>query len=545
MLIGREFEKNQMLLEIKNLDISYNSSTIAVDRVSLNLAAGESLGLVGESGCGKSTLGRSLIQLLPPLAEVAGEIKVQGASLLDLSIAQLQHWRGEKVALIFQDPMTRLDPLMTIERHGIEVLRSHYPQMPMAQVKQNLNAALQAVQINPNYARQYPHEFSGGMRQRVMIALSLLLEPTLLIADEPTTSLDVTVAAGILEELTALRHSRHMGLLLITHDLGLVGKYCDRIAVMYEGQIVETGTTAEIFQNPQHPYTKSLWRSVIHFQGSCDQASSPQNSQPTLLKVENLTKQYFSGGWAALFNGNKGEARGINGINLEIRTGDILGMIGESGSGKSTTGRAILQLIKPDRGSVQFNGVELTNLPPAQLRKLRSQIQMIFQDPRACLNPRMTVFQSMADPLLIHKIEPNLAACKVKVLDILDKVGLPKNFSDRLPQQLSGGQLQRVAIGRALITRPRFLICDEPVSMLDATIQSQILALMLDLKREFGLTYLFITHNLAVAQFLCTHIAVMYRGTIVEQGTTSQVLGHPQHNYTKTLIESVPRYALS
>lgn len=527
-----------MLLEIENLKIQYNSkSKPAVENINLQLEAGESLGLVGESGCGKSTLGRSLMQLLPTGAIWQGQIKVDGASLsLASTLAELQHWRGEKVGLIFQDPMTRLNPLMTVADHGIEVLRSHFPNISKQAAKQKVQNTLASVNIEPNLINQYPHEFSGGMRQRVMIGLTLLLDPTLLIADEPTTSLDVTIAAEILAELTLLRSSRNMGLILITHDLGLVGKYCDRMAVMYEGVIVETGLVKDIFKNPQHPYTQSLWRSVIHFSDTSEvPASTPVIDPNPLVKVQDLTKLYVSGNW---LTGRT--VKGIENVSLQISTGEVLGVIGESGSGKSTMGRAVLQLIKPDSGSVEFDGVELTNLGKADLRQMRSQMQMIFQDPRACLNPYMNIFRAVADPLLIHHIEKNLKDCKPRVLDILDKVGLPRTFMDRLPKELSGGQLQRVAIARALITQPQFLICDEPVSMLDAIIQSQVLELMTNLKQEFNLTYLFITHDLAVAQSFCDRLIVMYQGKIVEAGTTD-ILINPQHSYTQSLVASIPR----
>ncbi len=566
-----------MLLEVKDLVISYGSALPAVEHVSIQVQAGESLGLVGESGSGKSTLGRSLIQLLPSHAELSGQISIDDTSVMDLSADQLRHLRGEKVALIFQDPMTRLNPLMTIEAHGLEVLRSHCPGLSRRQALQDLHLALSAVRIDPKRARQYPHEFSGGMRQRVMIALSLLLNPALLIADEPTTSLDVTVATEILQELTNLRRSRNMGLLLITHDLGLVAQYCDRIAVMYDGAIVETGSSQQIFRHPQHPYTQKLLGSAIHFKdmrvpnvdngkranhadtlipltgqagngiGRESISANPNELAPVsskpLLKVSNLIKHYATGSniLARFFDRSDGLVRAVDGVSFQIFPGDIFGVIGESGSGKSTTGRAILQLVKPDGGSVEFDGIELTSLKGDKLRRIRPQIQMIFQDPRACLNPHMTVLQSIADPLFIHKLVPNRTTAQGKVLSILDRVELSSQLASRLPRDLSGGQLQRVAIARALITQPRFLICDEPVSMLDATIQSQILQLMLELKREFKLTYMFITHDLGVAQFFCNRIAVMRQGKIVEQGSTESILGNPQHPYTKALLNSVPR----
>ncbi len=587
-----------MLLEVENLTIRYGDAEPAVDRVTFHLQAGEALGLIGESGCGKSTIGRSLIKLLPKYANIEGTIVVDGEAIAEKKDGT---WRGEKVGLIFQDPMTRLDPLMSIEAHGLEVLASHYSNLSRQSAKQRVHNALRSVHIDPSRAKQYPHEFSGGMRQRVAIALSLLLNPVLLIADEPTTSLDVTVATDILKELTALRKSRSMGLLLVTHDLGMVAEYCDRIAVMYNGAIVETGTVAQIFGDPQHPYTQSLLASVLHFNPNAlapvqslesvaerqapeviadlsadiqevDQEDSHQKevqaikdahdvvesviesvveivktpkkpTQRVILYVSKLKKHYFTGGnlLTRFVDPAIGLVKAVDGIDLEIFSGETFGIIGESGSGKSTTGRAILQLIKPDRGSVRFNGVELTNLKSEQMRQVRSQMQMIFQDPRACFNPYMTVFRSVADPLLIHKLASNLEAARPKVEAILAKVGLDWQLAERYPSDLSGGQLQRVAIARALITNPKFIICDEPVSMLDASIQSQVLQLMRDLKDEFKLTYVFITHDLAVAQFFCDRIAVMRKGRIVEQGSTQDVLTNPQHEYTKALIASIPR----
>jgi len=597
-----------MLLEVENLTVRYGDAEPAVDRVTFHLQAGEALGLIGESGCGKSTIGRSLIKLLPKQASIEGTICVDGEAIAEKKDGT---WRGEKVGLIFQDPMTRLDPLMSIQDHGLEVLATHYPKISKQSAKQRVAEALKAVRIDTSRATQYPHEFSGGMRQRVAIALSLLLNPVLLIADEPTTSLDVTVATDILKELTTLRKTRAMGLLLVTHDLGMVAEYCDRIAVMYKGAIVETGTVEEIFRSPQHPYTQSLLASVLHFNpeslnsiqeinlidseeplevvlekvGEDIPEDIPESAQEDILEnflqselqildiqkteenlvtetaseivlkvtpkvtprvilhVNNLKKYFVTGGnlLTRLVAASSGVVKAIDGIDLEIFSGETFGIIGESGSGKSTTGRAILQLIKPDHGTVSFNGVELTRLNHEQMRKMRSQMQMIFQDPRACFNPYMNVFSSVADPLLIHNLVPNLESAREKVESILERVGLSSQLAERYPSDLSGGQLQRVAIARALITNPKFIICDEPVSMLDASIQSQVLQLMRDLKEEFKLTYIFITHDLAVAQFFCDRIAVMHKGKIVEQGTTSEVLTNPQHRYTKSLIASIPR----
>jgi len=535
-----------MLLTIKDLSVIYPQSQLSsISHVNLAIKPGEALGLVGESGCGKSTLGRSLLQLLPQQTQITGKIDLG----IDLALAKNGTWRGEKIALIFQDPMTRLNPLLTIAEHGIEVLRSHKPEISIGQARIKFSETLKAVNIDLSRADQYPHQFSGGMRQRVAIALALVLDPQLLIADEPTTSLDVTVAAEILQELTILRKERGMGMLLITHDLGLVANYCDRIAVMYAGAIMEIGESKQILHNPAHPYTKSLLESVIHFNLTSQdlnlkQAEIKAEKQPrkVLLQVQDLTKYYAKSGFSFPWQKKSGQIKAIDRINFEIFSGDRFGIIGESGSGKSSTARAILQLIKPDAGLVRFDRINLTKLKEKEMRRMRSQMQMIFQDPRASLNPLRPIFEAVADPLFIHKLAANWAIAKPKVKQILERVGISENLHQRLPRELSGGQLQRVAIARALITQPRFLICDEPVSMLDATIQSQILQLMLELQQDFQLTYLFITHDLAVAQFFCDRLAVMEKGKIVEQGDTRQIFAQPKHSYTQKLLASIPHF---
>jgi peptide/nickel transport system ATP-binding protein len=570
------------LLEVEQLTVKYGQSAPSVDQVSFSLDEGEAIGLVGESGCGKSTIGRGLMRLLPSHATMEGTVRIDGELVASYKYGT---WRGEKIALIFQDPMTRLNPLLTIEEHAFEVLRSHTKRFRTRDAREKLRDSLSMVRIDPTRAKQYPHEFSGGMRQRVMIALALLLDPVLLIADEPTTSLDVTVANEILKELTYLRQVRKMGLLLISHDLGMVAQYCDRLAVMYDGILVESGTVKDIFQNPQHPYTQQLLQSALHFrppsgdnldipEAPVDQDQSPapdstinisKNTSNTsialsapepdltenlrkpspesvLLTAQGLRKYYTKGNLLGQWLDPKNNViKAADNIDLTVYQGDTLGIIGESGSGKSTTGRLLLQLIRPDAGSVHFDGQELTRLSFLAMKRLRSQMQMIFQDPRAALNPCMTVEESLADPLLIHRQEHSLAKCLPRIYDILDRVGLPSIFAQRYPRDLSGGQLQRVNIARALITNPKLVICDEPVSMLDASIQQQVLELMQQLKDEFKLTYVFITHDLAVAQFFCQNIAVMKRGRVVEYGTALEVFGRPVHEYTKSLIASVPK----
>ncbi|MCC5899207.1 MAG: ABC transporter ATP-binding protein [Phormidium sp. BM_Day4_Bin.17] len=537
------------LLHIDHLRIAYPQTdpndplTWAVDDVSFQLAPRDRLGVVGESGCGKSTLGRAFMGLLPQGSHIEGDIRFQGQSVLSRTPQQLRQFRGEEIALIFQDPMTRLNPLMTIGDHCIETLRAHRPKLKFKDAKTQALETLNAVKIPGNRWSQYPHEFSGGMRQRVAIALALLLEPKLIIADEPTTSLDVTVSAEILDELMGLCQDNDLALMLISHDIALVGEYCDRIAIMTEGKIVETGNTEQILQSPQHPYSQSLLNAVRELQ----EVQPPPPPDPTssispLLQVENLQQHYSleQNIIERLFGKDKPETiKAVDNVNLSLYPGEILGLVGESGCGKSTLSRTILQLVKPTAGRVSFLGQDLGQLSPETLRQQRRQMQMIFQDPHACLNPMMTVGDSIADPLIIHGLAKGKAA-QQQVYNLLERVGLtpPETYARRYPRELSGGQQQRVAIARALITHPKLIVCDEPVSMLDANVQAQVLSLMKDLKDEFDLTYLFITHDLWVARFLCDRIAVMNQGQIVELAPTEDLFRNPQHPYTQTLLNA-------
>ena len=535
------------LLTLDNLCIAYPQShhgqQWSVEGVSLKLEPGERLGLVGESGCGKSTIGKAILRLLPQESQIQGDIKYQGESILSLTPHQLRLFRGEVVSLVFQDPMTRLDPIMSIGEHCLETLYAHQPQLSRLQAQERASEVLEKVKVPPNRWSQYPHEFSGGMRQRVAIALSLLLNPKLIIADEPTTSLDVTVASEILQELTRLCAEEQRALLLISHDLAMVGEYCDNLAVMYQGKLVEYGAIETVFSSPSHGYTRSLLQSAIHLQ--TDQRENPQkNPSSALLEVKNL-KQYFTleGNFLEQWLGQKQEViKAVDDVSFTLYKGETLGLVGESGCGKSTLSRTILQLIPPTSGKVAFYDQELTGLSSEQMRPYRRHIQMIFQDPHACLNPLMTVGESIADPLFIQQLVKNPQSAKKEVAMILAKVGLTPTdeFYNRYPGDLSGGQQQRVAIARALITRPQLVICDEPVSMLDATVQSQVLDLMQQLKAEFQLTYLFITHDLLVARYFCDRLGVMTQGKIVEIGATEDIFKHPQHPYTQKLLQAAP-----
>ncbi|MCY7334871.1 MAG: ABC transporter ATP-binding protein [Chamaesiphon sp.] len=544
----------QPLLSVQNLWVTYpqpessQQLTHAISDVSFELAAGEKIGFVGESGCGKSTLGKAIMRLLPEHSRIEGQILFEGQSIPEMNAQAIRRFRGEVVGLIFQDPMTRLDPLMTIGNHCLETLQAHEPTLTKQQAKQRALDTLAAVKIPEERLNQYPHEFSGGMRQRVAIALALLLNPKLIIADEPTTSLDVRVSAEILRELTRLCQERQMGLLLISHDLATIATYCDRIVVMNQGRKEEEGTVEQIFGNPQAEYTQILLRSALHIQANDKVASltaAALSQKKPILTLDRLQKYYTieTSFLQRLFTNAKTETiKAVDNIHLELYEGEIFGLVGESGCGKSTLSRTILQLIPATGGTVTFCGEELTQLSPAAIRAKRRDMQMIFQDPSASLNPMMTVGESIADPLVIHEINATPAETKAQVLAMLERVGLTPalEYFDRYPNQLSGGQQQRVGIARALITKPKLVICDEPVSMLDATIQAEVLDLMLELKREDNLTYLFITHDLWLARFLCDRIAVMNQGQIVEMGDTQQIFSQPQQAYTQELLAAAP-----
>jgi len=541
----------ETLLELDNFSVTYpGQRDPAVNDMVLTLAAGETLGLVGESGCGKSTLGRAILRLLPKTTDLRGRVWFKGESVLDFTPRRLREFRGEAVALVFQDPMTRLNPLMTIGDHCIETLRAHRPEISAAAAKDRAIEVLETVNITANRFGQYPHEFSGGMRQRVAIALAMILEPDLIVADEPTTSLDVTVSAQILDELTRLCNDLGTALMLISHDLALVAEYCDRVAVMYQGEKVEEGKALAVFQQPQNAYTRSLVDSARQLQESAGfvyQPPDPASAVEPLLRLTQVEKHYtMEANPVARLLGKEPPKviKAVDGVSLDIYPGEIVGLVGESGCGKSTLSRTILQIIKPTAGQVEFDGTDLTTLSASALRRQRRQIQMVFQDPHACLNPMMTVGQGVADPLVIHGLATAAEAAD-QAREMLARVSLipVEDYMHRFPGDLSGGQQQRVAIARALITKPKLVICDEPVSMLDATVQTQVLDLMLALKQDFNLTYLFITHDLWVARFMCDRIAVMQRGQIVEIAPTQELFANPQHPYTQTLLQAAPMLA--
>ncbi|WOJ92109.1 dipeptide ABC transporter ATP-binding protein [Congregibacter variabilis] len=524
------------LLEVKNLAVSFvtrNGVNKAVDDISFTVESGKITAIIGESGSGKSVACYSMLGLIPmPPGRIdGGQALFDGKDLLQCSERQLRKTRGRDIAMIFQDPMTCLNPYMTIGKQMVEPIVYHRG-VSKSDARARAIELLGEVGIrNPeNTVDSFPHEFSGGMRQRVMIAMALINEPKLLIADEPTTALDVTIQAQILQLIAELQRKRDIGVIFISHDLAVVADIADDICVMQKGRIVESGDRAAIFSNAEHPYTQKLLSAIP----AGTKVPQSQDAEP-LIRVQNLKT------W---FKVSKGETvKAVDDVTFDIHRGEILGLVGESGSGKSTIGRSLLRLVPVSDGQVTFDGTDVTALEGPALKTMRRRMQMIFQDPFASLNPRMTVFDTLAEPLLLHGIETRSTVAD-GVLKLMDDVGLARAFVRKYPHEFSGGQRQRIAIGRALATRPEFIVADEPVSALDVTIQAQILDLMLELGREYGLTMLFVSHDLAVVKHLADRIIVLYQGKIVEEGTGESLFNSPQQPYTQQLLQAIPGRAL-
>jgi peptide/nickel transport system ATP-binding protein len=532
-----------------------------VRNLSFDVAAKETVAIVGESGSGKSVTALSVMRLIPrENGRVQGSIKLAGRDLLTLPDRTMQDVRGNEVAMIFQEPMTSLNPVLTIGFQIAETLIYHRG-MSRAAAEAETVRLLEKVRIPAAKSRfhEYPHRFSGGMRQRVMIAMALACKPKLLIADEPTTALDVTIQAQILELLKALQEEEDMSVLFITHDMGVVAEIADRTVVMYDGQAVETESTARIFAVPSHPYTRALLSAVPRL-GSMEGRARPMrfpivdkvtgtSAEPTetpdtaataerpVLEVANLTTRFAIR--SGLFGKVSGRVHAVENVSFSLHAGETLALVGESGCGKSTTGRSILKLIEPDSGSILVDGEDVLGKGPRALRELRKRMQIVFQDPFASLNPRMSVGSAIAAPLYAHGLASSSKA-RDRVADLLDRVGLTADMASRFPHEFSGGQRQRICIARALALGPKLIIADEAVSALDVSVKAQVVNLMLDLQASMGLAYLFISHDIAVVERMSHRVAVMYLGEIVEIGPRAAVFENPQHPYTKKLMAAVP-----
>ncbi len=568
------------LLEIENLDVDFvtRRGTIhAAKNVSITVTAGEVLGLVGESGAGKSTIGNAVIDLLEPPGQVsAGSIRFNGEELRGKTDDQMRHIRGDRIGMIFQDPQTSLNPLLRIGEQLTETIRKTKG-VSQSVALANAEELLESVGISEARARlkSYPHQFSGGMRQRVVIALALAGDPDLIIADEPTTALDVSVQAQILDLIRGLCKSRNLGVIIVTHDIGVIANIADRVAVMFRGNIVETGDVGQILGNPQHEYTKSLiaavprpdkrlhrFNSVDYIDGTAggdsalnridinshwlgrksqlQQTATMQSKEVSAIAVKDLSIAFKLQG--AILKRNRRMLQAVDQVSFAIASGESFGLVGESGSGKSTVARLIAGLLTPDSGSVELVGTNvLGKQKDPQIKAARLNLQMIFQDPYSSLNGRLRVLDIVAEPIRFYKQSDNEKHTRQLVYDLLEHVGLGKDAALRYPHEFSGGQRQRISIARALASRPRILICDEPTSALDVSIQAQILNLLKDLQDELGLTLLFISHDLPVIRQMCDRVAVMRNGAICEIAATEELFNNPQHEYSKHLLGLMPR----
>ncbi|WP_300017875.1 ABC transporter ATP-binding protein [uncultured Roseobacter sp.] len=521
------------LLEVKDLRVGFRQDgqlTEAVKGVSFSVERGETVALVGESGSGKSVSALSTVSLLGDSAEVSGSVTYEGQQMIGAGEAQLRKVRGNDISFIFQEPMTSLNPLHTIEKQLAESLALHQG-LAGAAARGRILELLDQVGIQDAESRigSYPHQLSGGQRQRVMIAMALANEPDVLIADEPTTALDVTIQAQILDLLKELKDRLGMGLLFITHDLGIVRRIADRVCVMQHGEIVETGPTREIFDAPQHPYTIKL----LSAEPSGTPAPVPETAE-VVAKTDNL-KIWFPI-HAGLLRRTVGHVKAVNDASLSVRAGETIGIVGESGSGKTTLALAVMRLIASE-GQIVFMGQDVRKWSTRELRGLRKDMQIVFQDPYGSLSPRMTCAQIISEGLGIHKVDADRDPRDL-VREVMVEVGLDPATMDRYPHEFSGGQRQRIAIARAMVLRPRLLVLDEPTSALDMTVQVQIVDLLRDLQAKYGLAYIFISHDLKVVRAMSHQVMVMKRGDVIETGDVDAVFDRPQHSYTQTLLQA-------
>ncbi|ANO31754.1 ABC transporter ATP-binding protein [Vibrio breoganii] len=559
------------LLEVKNLRIEYPSRHgvhAAVKSLSFNIERGEIVGVVGESGAGKSTVGNAVIDLLSPPGVIAGgEVFLDGEKVSGLSPEQMRQVRGSKIGFIFQDPMTSLNPLFTVEQQLKETIHANMKVSDEEAYKRSLDLMNKVGIPQPeNRLKQYPHQFSGGMRQRVVIAIALAGEPDLIIADEPTTALDVSIQDQILTLIRDLCIQQNVGCMLVTHDMGVVSNVTDRVAVMYRGDLVEFGPTSKVLGAPDHPYTRSLISAVPRSDVKLDrfplvsyieeaaehqpldvknhwlgQSQDEREYTGPLLNVENVDLRFITKD--SLFESRREYVQASDNVSFEVFEGETFGLVGESGSGKSTIARVIAGLYAPDAGKVTFEGIDLTGLKSEKERRpMRRQMQMVFQNPYTSMNPRMKIFDIIAEPIRFHKLTANENETRQIVHDLLDHVGLGRMAAVKYPHEFSGGQRQRISIARALATRPRLLICDEPTSALDVSVQAQILNLLKDLQDELNLTMLFISHDLPVIRQMCDRIGVMQKGTLLEVAPTEQLFKSPQHEYSQHLVSLMPEF---
>lgn len=512
------------LLEVRNLSVEFHTAVGVVKAVrdmSYHLDRGETLAILGESGSGKSVSSSAIMNLIdmPPGRISAGEILLDGIDLLKMPLAERREINGRKIAMIFQDPLSHLNPVYTVGWQIREALTTHGTDSTKAQAEALRLLGRVGIPDPAHALDKYPHEFSGGQRQRVMIAMALALRPDLLIADEPTTALDVTVQAEVLALLKELQRETGMAVLIITHDLGVVAEIADRVVVMEKGVLVEAGTVREVYKNPQHPYTKKL---IAAAPGKGEMHEPLKGAEP-VLSVRDIRKNY--GAFAAL-----------KGVSFDLLAGETLAVVGESGSGKSTLARILLRLDEPDFGSALWKGRDLFKLSPAELYKLRRDLQMVFQDPTQSLNPRMTVYQLISEAWVIHPDILPKARWRERVAELLTQVGLGPEHMGRYPHQFSGGQRQRIAIARALALEPQLIICDEAVSALDVSVQAQVIALLDKLRKEMGIAFIFIAHDLPVVRDFADHVMVMQKGEVVELGTVREIFDTPKQAYTQALL---------
>lgn len=539
-----------MLLQVKNLHTWFRHQARAikaVDEVSFEIDRGETFCLVGESGSGKSITALSIMRLLPQsnLDRHDGEIRFQidAQSPVDLTALEereMRQVRGGRIAMIFQEPMSSLNPVFTIGEQILEAVQLHFPELSEEEAWDRVIQSLHEVQLPDPETRvhTYPHQLSGGQRQRVMIAMAMSCEPDLLIADEPTTALDVTVQREILRLMKALQERTGMAILFITHDFGVVSEIADRVGVMQQGKLVEVGETDQIIHRPGHTYTQALIAALPENLARSEKHEVIEGESP-LIRLRQLEIHFPVR--KGLFHRVADYVRAVDGVDLEITRGQILAVVGESGSGKTTLGRGILRLTEPTGGQVDFDGTDITNLKRSQLRQFRRNMQIIFQDPISSLNPRLSIAGIITEPMKVHGIGENQEERLEIARDLLAQVQMEEDALWRYPHEFSGGQRQRIGIARALSLDPSFIVCDEITSALDVSVQAEILRMLLELRRQRGLTLLFITHNIGVVEYVSDQTAVMYQGQIIEQGRTEDIVNRPAHAYTKQLIAAVPR----